>query len=234
MHVKLYISQANQGHNAGPGGYTEKAGMDAISRSLAAIFAKDTRFAVKRNVAGGRIDTAAANCNEANAWGADYYVALHSNAGGMGARGTIAFYHSGSPKGKKLADALYHAIAPLSPGTSDHGVTTMDGFIEIHRPHAPAVLIELEAHDWATGTRWLTTQRTAIAKALYGGICKGVGLTPVSKPKPQPKVDYRPLKAEAVKVAKVLHISVTGVGVTSKGKGGPFEQLLRRIANHDS
>ena len=52
MAIKLYVSQANQGHNAGPGGYTEKAGMDAISRALAGVFERDDRFAVKRNAAG--------------------------------------------------------------------------------------------------------------------------------------------------------------------------------------
>lgn len=200
MPIKLYISQANQAHNAGPGGYTERAGMDAISKATAAIFAKDSRFLVKRNAASG-IDTAAANCDQANAWGAQYYVALHSNAGGVGARGTIGFYHSASPRGKRLCAAIVGAVAPLSPG-ADHGIRAMNGFIEIHRPHAPACLIELEAHDYRVGTAWLTGKRPAIARALYGGICKGVGLTP----KPAKPVPAKPLttgKTVTVKVPTV-------------------------------
>jgi hypothetical protein len=176
MPIKLYISQANQAHNAGPGGYTERAGMDAISKATAAVIAKDARFTVKRNSASG-VDTAAANCDQANAWGADYYVALHSNAG---MKGTVVFHYSTSAKGRKLAEALQAAIAPLSPGAeAGDRVQTKDGFIEIHRPNAPAVLIELEAHDWAVGTSWLTGKRPAIARALYEGICKGVGLKPL-------------------------------------------------------
>lgn len=183
MALKLYISQANQAHNAGPGGYTERAGMDAISKATAAVFAKDSRFAVKRNSASG-VDTASANTHEANAWGADYYVAMHSNAG---MKGTIVFFHSGSPKGRTLADALYHAIAPLSPGKELGGRTQVwDGLIEIHGPNAPACLIELEAHDWKTGTSWLTTKRPQIARALYEGICKGVGLKPLPVKPPVP------------------------------------------------
>jgi len=173
--LRIYLSQANQAHNAGPGGYTERAGMDAISKATASVFAKDKRFVVKRNSADS-IDTAARNCDAANAWGADYYVALHSNAG---ERGTVVFYHSRSPKGRRLATALLAAIAPLSPGAEGPGrVQTKDGFIEVHRPIAPAVLIELEAHDWKTGTTWLTGKKPAIARALYEGICKGVGLVP--------------------------------------------------------
>jgi hypothetical protein len=177
MPTKLYISQANQAHNAGPGGYTERAGMDAIARALAKALKKDSRFVVKRNSAAG-VDTAAANCDAANAWGADYYVALHSNAGGVGARGTVGFYHSGSPRGKRLCAAIVRAVSPLSPG-ADHGIRTMDGFIEIHRPNAPAVLVELDAHDWKPGVAWLTGKRPAIARALYEGICRGVGFTPL-------------------------------------------------------
>lgn len=230
MPIKVYISQANQVHNAGPGGYTERAGMDAISKALAALFAKDARFAVKRNSASGD-GTAVANTHEANAWGANYYVALHSNAGGVGARGTIGFYYSSSPKGKKLCAAIVAAISPLSPG-ADHGIQTMDGFIEINGPNAPAALIELEAHDWATGTTWLSTKRPQIARALYEGICKGVGLKPVTDAPPAPKVDYRPLKHEAAKVAGALGIEHPGVGVSSNQKGEPFKKLLRDIADH--
>lgn len=183
MTLKVYISQANQAHNAGPGGYTEKAGMDAISKLLAGLLKADGRFLVKRNVAGDRVDTAAENADEANRWGADRYYALHSNAGGIGARGTFAFYHSASAKGKAMALAVFKALAPLSPGTEvGTRVIAKDGFIEVHRPHAPAVLVEIEAHDWKTGVEFLTGKRKQIARALYEAVCAAESL----KPRPAP------------------------------------------------
>jgi len=224
--IKLYLSQPNQEHNAGPGGYREREGMDAIGKATAAVFAKDPRFTVTRNSATG-IDTARANCDAANALHVDYYVALHSNAG---MKGTITFHHSGSPKGKKLAMALQAAIAPLSPGAEGPGrVQARDGFIEIHRPIAPAVLIELEAHDWKAGVGWLTGKVPEIARALYEGICKGVGLVPLGA---TVKFDYRPLKVEAIKAADALKIPHSGVDPAASGKGLPFESLLRAIADH--
>lgn len=205
MAIKLYISQANQAHNAGPGGYTERAGMDAISKATAAVFAKDKRFTVKRNSASG-VDTASANGLEANRWGADYYVAIHSNAGGTGARGTFGYYYSNGSKGYKLAHAIVAAVSPLSPGPGS-ALIAMPGFIELHTPHAPACLIELEAHDWKTGTTWLTGKRPQIARALYEGICKGVGLAPRStKSVPTKHVPAKPLttgKTTTVKVPTV-------------------------------
>lgn len=176
MPIKLYISQASQLHNAGPGGYTERAGMIAISRALGRRFARDPRFIVKRSPDSG-VDRATENSDAANAWHADYYVALHSNAG---MRGTVVFHHSASGKGKALAQAIYAAIAPLSPGAeTGTRVQTRDGFIEIHRPNAPAVLVELEAHDYTGGVAWLTGKRAAIAQALYVGTCRGIGLEPL-------------------------------------------------------
>ena len=224
--IKLYLSQANQGHNPGPLGYNEKAGMDAIIHTLLQVLEKDDRFKAYHPVAGNRIDTAYENTQEANRIGVDYYIALHSNAGGVGARGTIGFYHSGSPKGKKMCSEIVQAVSKVSPG-SDHGVVTMDGFIEIKYPDAPACLVELEAHDWKIGVEWLTGERKVIADALYRGICAGCGLKPLEKPT---GVDYRPLKAEAIKVAKQLKIPCDQVDPKTRAKGPAFEQLLRDIA----
>lgn len=225
MPLKIYLSQANQAHNAGPGGYTEKAGCDAINRQVARWLAADDRFLVKRNVAGDRVDTAQENVNEANAWGADRYVATHSNAG---MKGTIVFYHTGSPKGLKLATCLYRELAKLSPGveTGDR-VKDWDGLIEIHGPNAPAVLVELEAHDWKIGTTWLVGQRMLIARNMYEGICRGCGVEPLPA-----STDYRPLKKAALAVAKQIGVDASGVDASVPGKGPAFEDLLRRIASH--
>ena len=234
MPIRLYLSQANQGHNGGPNGYTEKAGMDAISKLVAAECAKDKRFITKRNVAGSRVDTASENGLEANRWGADLYVALHSNAGGAGARGTFGFYHSKASFGYKVARGIVNRLSPISPG-GGKVLIEKPGFIELHTPRAPAALIEIEAHDWAPGVKFLTGEKARIAQAIYAGICDAYGYSPVlnkPKPKPAPKLDYRPLKRAAVKVAGVLGIKHPGVGVSSNKKGEPFAKLLCDIADH--
>lgn len=231
MPIKIYLSQANQAHNPGPGGYTEKAGMDALTRAIAEVFALDDRFVVKRNVAGNRVDTAYENTQEANTWGADWYVAFHSNASGVKghpAKGTVGFYHSKSPRGKRLCEAIVKAIGPLSPG-ADHGCSAHDGFIEIHRPHAPAALIEVEGHDWKEGVDWIEDKRPKIARAAYEGICRGVGVKPLTTGL---MLDYRPLKRQAVRIAKALGIDASAVDAAVRGKGAAFEKLLRAIADH--
>lgn len=225
---KLYLSQANQGHNAGKLGYIEKAGMDAIIHATLKEFEADTRWHVYHTKAGDRIDTAEANCEEANRLNVDWYVAVHSNAGGAGAQGTIGFYYSMKSKGFGMAKAIVGAVGPLSPGAHD-GLVQRPDFIEVHRPKAPACLIELDAHDWEIGVKWLTGQRPKIARALYVGICKGAGLRPLDVVAP---LDYRPLKVAAVKVAEALKLPHDGVSVDANSKGAPFATLLRAIADH--
>ena len=78
--------------------------------------------------------------------------------------------------------------------------------------------------------RFLTGQRTAIAEAIYRGICKGLGLTPVTA---KPAIDYRPLKREAVRVAKALGVPTDGVGPNSNQLGTPARRLLRALADHE-
>jgi hypothetical protein len=192
MPIKVYLSEANQAGNVGADGTTEKQFMVPIVNALYTLLDRDPRFAPYHCTYSGR-DTASENVAEANRLGVDRYVALHSNAGGTGARGTICFYHSGSVKGKALATALYAAIAPLSPGTSDHGIAPHDGFIEIGGPDAPAALLEIEAHDWRTGCEFLH-RYAVIARALYKGVCRGCGFEPsveVLDPKVTVRVELR-------------------------------------------
>ena len=49
-------------------------------------------------------------------------------------------------------------------------------------------------------------------------------------PPPKPKVDYRPLKVAAVKVADAVKLAHEGVDVTEEAKGRPFDDLLVAIA----
>jgi len=179
--IKLFLSQANQARNVGPGGYTEKAGMNALTKAIAAEFAKDPRFVTKRNTAGDRIDTAYENVTEANRWGADLYTAWHSNASGVRgrpAKGTIGFYHDRTSKGYAVARSITQHIGAISPG-GNQGIIAKPRFIEIGRPNAPAVLLEVEGHDWLAGTEFIMGKRRQIARAAYAGIVEGLGMKPL-------------------------------------------------------
>ncbi len=181
MSIKVYLSQANQ-QNPGPLGYLERVGCNAIVQATAKLLSADPRFDVKTAPFGEAIrNTAYENTQAANKWGAQRYIAVHTNASGVSAhpaKGTIVFYRSTDAKSKKMAVSLLLAIAKYSPGSPDPGIAPKDGFIEIRYPKCPPVLIELEGHDWVEGVTWITTKKKTIARQLYRGICRGLDLEP--------------------------------------------------------
>jgi len=187
MAHRVFFSTSTQSHNAGPRGYIEKKGMEAICSQLRSVFDLDRRFFFVHS-SHGLFNVLGPQLKEAQ--GAEIYIALHSNAV---QKGTVAYYFSSSVKGKHLASCLFKHLAPLSPGRDTGGVRAHDSFWEVHMPPMPSVLLELEAHDWLRGVLWLTGKRKTIAKAIYRGVCDYYGLVPkpaiigTVKPKPKPK-----------------------------------------------
>lgn len=178
MAIKVYISQANQVHNVGPDGYDERSGMRAIQKLAVKFFAKDKRFSVKMNALG--INTASENVAEANRWGANVYIALHSNASGVSgrpAKGTIGFCSSRPSKSYAVANAIVARVGKLAPG-GNKGVVVRPGLIEVGGPSCPAALIELEGHDWIEGVRFLRNAKKEIAYAIYTAVCASYGMHP--------------------------------------------------------
>ena len=176
MPIKIYLSQANQAHNAGPLASTEKAGMNAIAWSVAQLLMKDGRFEVKRNSAGDRIDTAYRERSGGEPLGRRPLHRLPLQRRHEGHDRLPPFAESERREDGEGARARDRR--PLAGQGDRRPCAPWDGLIEIKYPNAPAVLIELEAHDWKTGVQWLTTKRRTIARELYEGICRGVDLEP--------------------------------------------------------
>lgn len=215
--MKVYLSPSNQESNVGKGAYgTEEDRMHQLAGRVAALL-RERGVTVKTS---GKQQAMAVVVAASNAFGADAHVCLHTNAGG--GNGTVAFY--GSARGKALTQAIYERVAPLSPG-ADEGMRPWAGLYEIGHSNAPVAYLELFFHDnYAEVADYLASEGE-YAVAIARGICEW-GKVPWAK-----QVDYRPLKKQAVAVAKKLGIA-QAVDVTSASKGAAFEQLLRAIADH--
>ena len=161
-----YISPSDQSRNIGIGNYgSEESQMIRLADAIAPHL---DRCGVQFHIAPPNvpINDRPDLSNEMNA---DYYLALHSNAGGNGnAWGPIAFYHT---SGKVLAERLAKEL--LATGQKSNrasNVTRNTTLFELRCPVAPAVLLEVDFHDSETGVAFLTQRRqdaaTAIAKAI--------------------------------------------------------------------
>ena len=120
-------------------------------------------------------------CRMANAWSADFCLAIHHNAGiGLGAGGGImAFSYPGSSAGARYRDAIYGACIEAGGlrGNRSSPKTTAD-FLVLRQTAAPAVLMEYGFMDSRTDAPVILTEEYAklVAYATMEGIAKIVGL----------------------------------------------------------
>lgn len=115
----------------------------------------------------------AAKVAAADAWGADLYICLHSNAGG--GNGTHIFYWSKSSKGYAAGLKIFDQLAPITPGTNDKMIQEQT-FYEIKYPTAPTVYIETEFHDRQDLALWIVDNLQEMADRICAGVCQFYGV----------------------------------------------------------
>ena len=132
--------------------------------------------------------TAAGSIRQANDLGGfDFYLALHSNAAGVGsegsARGIIVFYYPTSASGRRAAElfaARLREVYPLPELVRTQPTTALG---EVRQPRYPANLIEIGYHDNPDDARWIESSRDQTARALARALCEYFGL-PFIEPQP--------------------------------------------------
>lgn len=126
---------------------------------------------------------------EAAEKGCDFYVALHTNAGG--GKGACVFYHPALESSKAAALAVVKELNAVCPIKSNRAVQPAVypwslkywNLGELREPAAlgiPPILIEHEFHDTPDGAKWIISSLEAIAVADAAGIAAALGL--VKKP----------------------------------------------------
>lgn len=134
-------------------------------------------------------------CADADAWGADLYIPIHTNACNGEVSGTRIYTYDYTGEGRKAGLCVYHNLAPLTPGNSDN-ISADASLYEIRKPAAPTVYCECEFHDVPETARWIITHTNTIAEAICKGVCEYFG-TP-----------YKAPNDEAPKTETMYHVQV--------------------------
>ena len=197
-----YLSPSDQTDNTGINGYgTEEAQMNAL---LDVITPHLDRCGVRYHRASRDlgIDYRPA---ESDRLGADYYLALHSNAGGGGAAyGPIAFYYAA---GKELAEELVAQLRATGQKSNRYqSVVQNQNLYETRMMKATSCLLEVDFHDSAEGVNFIVGRRADAARAVAKAICKidGTAWVEESAAPVEPEVPDMPPEApsETVYVVK--------------------------------
>lgn len=179
MAKRIYLSPSDQTSNKYAYGDTNEAVQCRRIADACEIALKRCGFEVKNN----KTSSMEARCKESDSWKADLHVPIHTNAYNKSVTGTRLFCYSTSGAGYKACQAVYNALAPLTPGTSEN-IRANTGLYEVSYPDAPTVYIEVDFHDVAAVAKWIIENTEAIGEAIAKGICNHFGVKYVEKPQP--------------------------------------------------
>lgn len=187
MAIKIYIDQGHNPENPNAGaegnGYREQDVVYRIGIILRDLLLQNGNFEVR--VSRPTIDTQLGSSTltslnsrtgEANAWGADYFISLHTNASvSPSPSGTEAYVFSVPSAASRLASIIVRRISALT-GLRNRGVFARPSLYILRRTAMPAVLCELAFISNPRDADLLANSPGLFAEAIYEALLEYLGL----------------------------------------------------------
>lgn len=187
MAIKIFI---DQGHNPqNPNAGAEAAGIReqdinyAIGVKVADLLNADANFEARlsrptpeTSLGTSNASSLAARVNEANSWGADYFISLHCNASiNTSVSGTEAYAYSENSQGFVLGGKIIQKISDYLQ-IPNRGTFARPTLYVLRRTKMPATLIEMGYITNPTDRALLTSSQDVFAAAIYDGVLEYFGL----------------------------------------------------------
>jgi N-acetylmuramoyl-L-alanine amidase len=163
---KIFLSPSNQYGNKYAWGNTNEGKQCGLIASLLKISLERCGFDVMLM----HDESMQTKVAKANAWGADLYSPIHSNACNGKVGGTHLFCYSIPGSGYDACLCVKRYLGPISPGEGD-SVSVRDDLYEVRMPYAPTVYVEIDFHDVPDIARWIVENTANIAEAICRGYC---------------------------------------------------------------
>ena len=186
MAIRIYIDQGHNPVNPNAGaegnGYREQDIVYAIGIALSEILTSagiETRLSRPTPTTQLGTSTAtslAARVNDANSWGADYFISLHANASSApSASGTEGYVFALNTPAAALSRDIVAGIAEAT-GLRDRGVFARPSLYVLRRTRMPATLIELGYITNANDARLMNENPRLFARGILNGILRYLNL----------------------------------------------------------
>jgi len=112
----------------------------------------------------------AARVNDANSWGADFFISLHANASTItSASGSEAFVYSVNSPAFMLSEKILEGLS-ASTGLADRGVFVRPSLYVLRRTGMPATLLELGFITNPGDAFLMRDEPELFAQGIYNGI----------------------------------------------------------------
>ncbi len=187
MAIKIYIDQGHNPQNPNGGaegsGYREQDITFRVGRELYELFSERGGFEVRlsRPEASTQLGTSnstslSARTGAANAWGADYFISIHTNAASSpSANGSEVLVFSEPSVAADIGRDILYWLQRLT-GFRDRGVKVRNGLYVLRRTAMPAVLVELGFITNPEEARLMAERPELFAVAIFNGMLEYLGL----------------------------------------------------------
>ena len=187
MAIKIYIDQGHNPINPNAGaegnGLREQNIVYRIGIELAELLRANGNFDVRLSrpmettqLGSSNASSLAARVNDANAWGADYFISLHTNASDVkSATGSEAFAFARGTPAFALGEDILAGLA-AETGLQNRGMFTRPSLYVLKRTQMPAVLVELGFISNARDARLMNEEPQLFARGVYDGILAFTGV----------------------------------------------------------
>jgi len=181
MAIKIYIDQGHNPMNPNAGaegnGLREQDIVYRIGIELAELLEANSNFEVKlsRPEATTQIGTSnttslRARVEDANSWGADYFISLHTNASDIAsATGSEAFAYARDTQAFYLGEDILYWLNQIT-GLQNRGMKVRPSLYVLKKTQMPAVLVELGFISNYYDATLMNTQPELFAQGVYYGI----------------------------------------------------------------
>ena len=187
MSIKIYVDQGHNPVNPNAGaegnGLREQDLVYTIGQELADRLRADPDFEVRlsrptRDTLLGTTNATslAARVSEANRWGADYFISLHTNAASSpSAGGSEAYVYARGTPAFGFAEDILTNLTNVT-GLRDRGVQARPGLYVLRKTQMPATLVELGFITNPRDAALMRDEPGLFAEGIYRGIKEFTGV----------------------------------------------------------
>ena len=181
MAIKIYIDQGHNPVNPNAGaegnGLREQDIVYTIGQELAALLRQNGNYEVRLSrptpqtqLGNSLTSSLVTRVQEANEWGADYFISLHTNASDLAAAsGSEAYAYSQPSVAFTLGENILEQLAATT-GLPNRGMRVRTNLYVLRRTAMPAVLVELGFITNPGDAALMSQQPQLFARGIYKGI----------------------------------------------------------------
>mgnify|MGYP001624570317 CR=1 FL=1 len=187
MAIKIYIDQGHNPQNPNAGaegnGLREQDITYRVGQALASLLRQSGNYEVRlsRPTPETQIGTSNSSSlrmrvDEANQWGADYFISLHTNASDIAsASGVEAFAYSREGEAFALGEDIVKNLSEAT-GLRNRGMKVRPGLYVLRKTRMPAVLVEMGFITNPRDAALMNSNPALFAQGIYNGIVEYTGL----------------------------------------------------------